>query len=190
MCQALVGPRATCPRASGTPALPEGQGLTARGTRARIGGVIRILRIAALAAAFLLTAGLLMGQDKRPPEPETEEPEHRHNPQPAWKSVEIGDYYVIKKAYRAALSRYQEAMQVDPYYPQTYLGMGRVYDGLGLRQKALENYNKYLDLLPSAKDAEEAHEVHKAVARLERKLKAAPAPTRNHSSVVSTPSSD
>ena len=134
--------------------------------------------------------GMLPGQDKRPPEPENEEPEHRHRPQPAWKSVEIGDYYVRRKAYRAALSRYQEALQVDPYYPQTYLGLGRVYDRLGLRQKALENYNKYLDLLPSAKDAEEARAVHKAIARLKRKLKAAPAPTRNHSSGVSSPSSD
>jgi tetratricopeptide (TPR) repeat protein len=49
--------------------------------------------------------------------------------------------------------------------------MAKVYDHLGLRQKALENYRKYLDLLPSTKQAEEARDVHKAIARLEKKLK-------------------
>jgi tetratricopeptide (TPR) repeat protein len=139
--------------------------------------VSRIILFTFLSALLLVKPAILAGQDKLPPPPpEEEEPEHRHKLQPAWKSVEIGDYYVIKKAYRAALSRYQDAVQVDPYYPRTYLGMGRVYDRLGLRQKALENYKKYLDLLPSAKDAEEAHEVHKAIARLERQLKTTPAP--------------
>ena len=164
--------------------------MTARGAGARIVDVNRIFRIGLLAAPILLTGVMLLGQEKRPPEPENEEPEHRHRLQPAWKSVEIGDYYVRRKAYRAALSRYQEAVEVDPYFPRTYLGMGRVYDRLGLRQKALENYKKYLDLLPSAKDAEEARAVHKAIARLERKLKATPAPTRDHSSADSPPSSD
>jgi len=157
---------------------------------ARIVFVRRIILFTSLTTAIVLTGAFIHGQDQRMPAPENEEPEHRHRPQPAWKSVEIGDYYVRKKAYRAALSRYQEAVQVDPYYPQTYLGMGKVYDRLGLRQKALENYNKYLDLLPSAKDAEEARAVHKAIARLERKLKATPVPTRDHSLADSPPSSD
>lgn len=150
--------------------------------------VSQIIRFALFALAVAVTIGALRGQDKDPPKADRDEPGHRHAPQPAWKSVEVGDYYVRKKAYRAALSRYQEAAQTDPYYPQSYLGMGRVYDRLGLRQKALENYKKYLDLLPSAKQAEEAREVHKAIARLERKRKAAP--TRNHSSAVPPTSSD
>lgn len=156
----------------------------------RIVFVNRTIRLASIAVALATALGSLQGQDKASPETGSDEPEHRHVPQPAWKSVEVGDHYVRRKAYRAALSRYQEAVQVDPYYPQTYLGLGKVYDRLGLRQKALENYKKYLDLLPSAKDAEEAREVHKAIARLERKLKVKPTPARNHSSVVSPPSSD
>ena len=104
-----------------------------------------------------------------PPEPE-EEAKPYVSP-PAWKSVEIGDFYLKRKRFRAALSRYQEAVKTDPYYAQGYLGLGKVYDRLRLRQKALDAYRKYLDLLPSAKDAEEAKEIHKAIARLERRLK-------------------
>jgi len=125
-------------------------------------------------AAFLLAlaAGLpspRAAQDAEPPHWEAEA--QPYVAPPAWKSVEVGDFYLRRKRYRAALSRYQEAAKTDPYYAPSYLGMGNVYDRLGLKQKALENYRKYLDLLPSSKEAEEAREVHKAIARLERQLR-------------------
>lgn len=107
--------------------------------------------------------------DVSPPEEEPEE--HRYVPSPPWKSVEVGDYYFRRKRYRAALSRFQEAAKLDPYYAPAFLGLGRVYEKIGLQEKALENYRKHLDLLPSAKDADEATEVHKAIERLEKKLK-------------------
>jgi tetratricopeptide (TPR) repeat protein len=147
-------------------------------------------RFAWLAIALALAAPALQGQDAPTPEKDREAPAHEDVHQPAWKSVEVGDFYLKRKKYRAALSRYQEAVQVDPDYPQAYLGMGKVYDRLGLRQKALENYRKYLDLLPSSKQAEEARQVHEAIARLERKVGASPAPARNHFSGSSPPSSD
>ena len=135
--------------------------------------------------AFLIVGTLslpaIYAQDvKRAPapqvEPEAEEEEKSLVTPPAWKSVEVGNFYLRRKRYRAALSRFQEAAKTDPYNPQACLGMGRVYERLGLKQKALENYRKYLDLLPSAKEAEEAKEVHKAVARLEEQLSAAKKP--------------
>jgi len=122
------------------------------------------------------------------PDSGEESPEHVHARQPAWKSVEVGDFYLKRKKYRAALSRYKEAAETDPYYPEAYLGLGKVYDYLGLRQKALENYEKYLDLLPSSKQAEEAGSVHNAIARLKRKLK--PPPSRDHPPPDSSPPSD
>jgi tetratricopeptide (TPR) repeat protein len=122
------------------------------------------------------------------PAPEPEEETRLYVPPPAWKSVEIGDFYLKRKRFRAALSRYQEAVKTDPYYAQGYLGLGKVYDRLGLRQKALDAYRKYLDLLPSAKDAEEAKEVHKAIARLERQLKTSKqAPRTSSSSGIAAP---
>lgn len=108
-------------------------------------------------------------QGKRPSAAESEaEP---YVSPPAWKSVEIGDFYLKRRRFRAALSRYQEALTTDPHCAPGYLGLGKVYDRLGLSQKALEAYRKYLDLLPSTKDAAAAKEVHKAIARLERQLK-------------------
>ena len=38
------------------------------------------------------------------------------------------------------------------------------------KQKALENYQRYLDELPSKKQADEAKDVHRAIERLEMKL--------------------
>jgi len=105
-------------------------------------------------------------------------------PPPAWKSVEIGDYYFRKKDYRGALSRYQEAAKDDPDYALAYLALGRVYEKLGKKRDALAAYRKYLDALPSRKQADEAIVAHKAIRRLEDQLRqepkrsrAAPAPS-------------
>lgn len=148
---------------------------------------------------FALTAVLLLGfifdlagpaahAQQGQPAPEPEEEAKPYVSPPAWKSVEIGDFYLKRKSFRAALSRYQEAVKTDPYYAQGYLGLGKVYDRLGLRQKALDAYRKYLDLLPSAKDAEEAKEVHKAITRLERRLKTSKqAPRASSSSGTAAP---
>jgi tetratricopeptide (TPR) repeat protein len=119
----------------------------------------------ALATALLGTQGQEEDSSQEPKKETT-----RYSPPPAWKSVEIGDYYLRRKKLNAALSRYQEAVKTDPYYSRGYFGLGKVYDKLGLRRKALESYKKYLDLLPSEKDALEAKDVQKAVARLERQV--------------------
>jgi tetratricopeptide (TPR) repeat protein len=88
----------------------------------------------------------------------------------AAKSVEIGDFYLRRKKFNAALSRFQEALRTDPHYAPAYRELGKVYEKMGLRQKALDAYRKYLDELPSAKDAREAKTIHKAIARLEKEL--------------------
>jgi tetratricopeptide (TPR) repeat protein len=82
------------------------------------------------------------------------------------KCTEIGNFYFKRKNYKAALSRYQEAADADPHYAPAYLGLGKAYEKLGRDQKALESYRKYLDMLPSDKDAENAKEVQRAIARL------------------------
>ena len=94
-------------------------------------------------------------------------------PGPA-KSVEVGNFYLRKRDYRAALSRFKEAADADPTYAAAYLGLGKVYQKIGLKQKALDAYRKYLDALPSEKDAEDAKAVHRAMARLERQAKPSP----------------
>ena len=88
----------------------------------------------------------------------------------ASKSVEIGDFYLRKKKYQAALSRFQEALRTDPHYAPAYRELGRVYERMGQWKKSLDAYQKYLDELPSAKDAREAKEIHKAIARMQREI--------------------
>ena len=151
---------------------------------------MRLVLTAGVTLIFILclAAPAAPAQQGQPaPQPE-EEAKPYVNP-PAWKSVEIGDFYLRRKRFRAALSRYQEAVKTDPYYAPGYLGVGKVYDRLGLKQKALEGYRKYLDLLPSAKEAEEAKEVHQAIARLERQLKTSkkPPPTSSSSPAPASP---
>ena len=86
------------------------------------------------------------------------------------KSVEVGDFYFKRKRYAGALSRYKEAVQADPHYAPAYHGLGKVYERMGLKQKALEAYQRYLDELPSKKQADEAKEVQRAMERLQQSM--------------------
>lgn len=122
-----------------------------------------------LAVMILILGSPVRGVQEDRPAEAANDPKPYVSP-PAWESVEIANFYLKRKKYRAALSRYQEAVNTDPYYAPGYWGLGKVYEKIGLRQKALEAYKKYLDTLPSAKQAEEAKEAQRAIARLERRL--------------------
>lgn len=110
--------------------------------------------------------------DKSAPEvdPDAATYTNKYTPPGASKSVEIGNYYLRRKKYNGALSRFQEAVQENPAYAPAYLGLGKVYEKIGLKQKALDAYNKYLDALPSQKDALNAKEVQQAVAKLQQEI--------------------
>lgn len=130
------------------------------------------LFVSLLVASLTVTAAATAtrAQDQGPA-PDAGEAAKPYAPPSAEKSVEVGNYYLRTKKYNAALSRFQEAAKTDPYYPPAYLGLGKVYEKIGLKQKALAAYEKYLDTLPSTKTAENAKQVHQAMARLERELK-------------------
>lgn len=119
--------------------------------------------VAMVACGGALATGYAQGDEPAP----AEEPRPYVAP-PAWKSVEIGNFYFRRKNYAAALSRYKEAVQTNPNYAIAYLGLGKVYEKIGLKRKALEAYQQYLDELPSTKQAEEAKEVRESIARLEK----------------------
>jgi tetratricopeptide (TPR) repeat protein len=121
-----------------------------------------------LAVSFGSTLTRAQDDETSPENAETSKP---HIAPPAAKSVEIADFYLKRKKYNAALSRYQEAVQTDPFYPPAYLGLGKVYQKIGLKRKALEAYEKYLDMLPSQKDAEDAKSVQQAITKLKHDLK-------------------
>jgi tetratricopeptide (TPR) repeat protein len=98
------------------------------------------------------------------------DPIRRYVSPSAPKCVEIGDFYLRRKKLSAALSRFQEALQADPNYAPAYRELGKVYEKMGYWQKSLDAYRKYLDELPSAKDAREAKNIHKAIGRLQKEI--------------------
>lgn len=146
----------------------------------------------ALVAILLFNVGFALRArsacaQEGPPAGEDLDAVRPYSPPSAAKSVEIGNYYLRTKKYNAALSRFQEAVKTDPDYSPAYLGLGKVYEKIGLKQKALAAYQKFLDTLPSAKDAEEAKQVHQAMVRLDRGLKTKSRPRQSPSSVVTDP---
>jgi tetratricopeptide (TPR) repeat protein len=102
-----------------------------------------------------------------PPEPPAELESHSaYTPAGPAKCVEVGNFYLKKGKYKAAASRFEEAIQTRSDYAPAFLGLGKAYEKMGLKQKALAAYQQYLDLLPSDKDAENARDVHRAMERL------------------------
>ncbi|MGA3164603.1 MAG: tetratricopeptide repeat protein [Terriglobia bacterium] len=124
----------------------------------------------AVALGFALAAPAVYAQVKEEPPPPSIEDNQKYVSQGPAKCVEVGNYYLRRNKVEAALSRFQEAFRVNPHYAPAYLGLGKVYERMGLKQKALEAYKHYLDELPSAKDAAEAKDAQRAMARLQREV--------------------
>ncbi len=131
-------------------------------------GILTVFLLSAIGLAGLPIR--LFAQNSAPAPDELEDSFH-YVPPSARQSVEIGNFYFRRKDYPGALSRYEEAARDDPYYAPAYLGMGKVYEKTGKNREALDTYEKYLDVLPSQKQADEAKGVHNAIRRLRRKLK-------------------
>ncbi len=130
----------------------------------------RLARITAFAVlAILWTVQASLAQvPERPPKPSNDW--EYVSPGPA-KCVEAGNVYLHRGALPGALSRFQEALKDDPHYAPAYLGLGKVYERMNQKRKALDAYRHYLDELPTAKKAAEAREAQRAIARLQRELK-------------------
>ncbi|MGH9326515.1 MAG: tetratricopeptide repeat protein, partial [Terriglobia bacterium] len=94
----------------------------------------------------------------------------RYTPPSPSKSVEIGNFYLRKKDYRGALSRFEEALHTEPGYAPAYLGLGKVFERTGRKEEALEDFMKYLNGLPSDRAATQAKHVQEAIAHLKRQL--------------------
>ncbi len=127
------------------------------------------VNIALLALAAAAFAPLVRAQVPENPNPKLNPDWDYESPGPQ-KCVEIGNVYLHKKKLKGALSRFQEAVKDDPHYAPAYLGLGKVYDQMNEKQKALDAFKRYLDELPSAKDAQDAHDAQRAIARLQKEL--------------------
>jgi tetratricopeptide (TPR) repeat protein len=93
---------------------------------------------------------------------------HPWNPHRAEKNVEIGDYYLKQKNYRAAESRYREALYYKENDAIATLRLAQVLDKTGKSEEARQYYQAYLKILPHGPNSSDAR---KALERLEAKSK-------------------
>lgn len=81
-----------------------------------------------------------------------------YNPMRAMKCIEIGDFYVKKENYGAAVSRYREALEYKPHDAEATFKLAEVLNKTGDTAGATENYQDYLKILPNGPYAKKARE--------------------------------
>lgn len=80
--------------------------------------------------------------------------------QPAWdplraeKDIEVGQHYMHKGDYDAAIDRFQDAIEAKPGYAVPFRYLGEAQEKKGLKKQAIKSYQRYLDLYPHAEDGE------------------------------------
>lgn len=70
--------------------------------------------------------------------------------------ISVGNYYLSAKNWRAALSRFQSALVLEPDNPDMYWGLAECERNLGEFALAREHYLKVLEYDPGSKHAKEA----------------------------------
>jgi tetratricopeptide (TPR) repeat protein len=93
------------------------------------------------------------------------------DPHRAAKDVEVGEYYLKLKNYRAALERFNDALRYKPNDADATFDLAVTQEKLDLFEKARNNYKKYLELLPAGPKAKECQE---GIKRLEARGGATP----------------
>jgi Tfp pilus assembly protein PilF len=86
------------------------------------------------------------------------------DPHKAAKDVEVGQYYLKLKNYRAALERFNHALTYKPNDAEAIFGLAITQEKLDLLSLADQNYRKYLEILPNGPKSKDAEEGLKRVA--------------------------
>lgn len=79
-----------------------------------------------------------------------------YNPMRALKCVEVGDWYFKQENYKAAISRYREALEYKPHDGEATFKLGEVLNKTGDVPGATENYEEYLKMMPNGPYAKKA----------------------------------
>lgn len=108
-----------------------------------------------------------------PPPPPADEPEvpatpagPAFDPLHAQRSLDIGTFYLKKGVYDAAIDRFMEAANYQPSLAAPWKLLGEAYEKKHENAKAVDAYNKYLQLVPHAADAAK---IQKIVSELQDK---------------------
>jgi tetratricopeptide (TPR) repeat protein len=107
------------------------------------------------------------GLDKVQPPPDADTPRGRHrlakpseepqaHPETAKEDEDVGGLYLSQKNWRAALSRYESAVVLDPENPDVYWGLAEAQRHLGQFAAAKSNYEKVMEYDPDSHHAKDA----------------------------------
>jgi Tfp pilus assembly protein PilF len=104
-------------------------------------------------------------QQQKPVEPPEEdldvrEKEYAFNPLQAAREITVGNFYFKKGNYRAAATRYEEAVKWDPANGDAYLKLAGAYEKVSEKERAREVLAKFIEMVPD----------HKRVPEIRRKL--------------------
>jgi tetratricopeptide (TPR) repeat protein len=140
-------------------------------------------------AIFVLGGGLLFfAQLARPQDPSADPPPKQQPAkakpnkdsaaqsapdQPKWdpmradKDIEVGKYYMRKGDLDAAIDRFQDATEAKPGYAVPFRYLGEIYEKQGKKKPAVKAYQRYVDLYPSAEDADK---IRKKIEKLHEQI--------------------
>jgi len=88
------------------------------------------------------------------------------DPLHAGRSIDVGKFYLNKGAYDAAIDRFIEASNYQPSLGAPWRLLGEAYEKKHEYVKAIDAYNKYLQILPHAADA---GKINKIISDLQEK---------------------
>src|ERR1035438_9533621 len=93
-------------------------------------------------------------ESEPPEEDDSAKPkEYAFNPLQAEKELQVGEFYMKKGTYAAAVKRFTEATRWNPTLAEAYLKLGEASEKFKDHKAAKEAYAKYLELAPDAKNA-------------------------------------
>ncbi|MGD0786893.1 MAG: tetratricopeptide repeat protein [Terracidiphilus sp.] len=106
----------------------------------------------------------LSGLDKLLPRLDDDQPDGRRklavkeqtHKESASNDIDVGKYYLQTRNWRAAQSRFESAMVLDPENPEVYWGLAEAHRHLGDFVQARANYQKLLDYDPEGPHGKEA----------------------------------
>jgi len=112
-------------------------------------------------------------QKQKPPKPNTDTATQNAPDQPKWdplraeKDLEVGQYYMKRGDYDAAIDRFNDAIEAKPGYAIPFRWLGEAEEKKGVKKKAMKAYQRYLDLVPHADDADK---IRKKIEKLQREI--------------------
>lgn len=88
---------------------------------------------------------------------------HPFDPHRAAKDVEVGEFYIKRKNYRAALDRFNDALLYKPKDAIATFRLAQTEEQMGLLEAAYRNYDSYLEILPEGPLAQDAKDALKRI---------------------------